>query len=406
MAAIALLSVCKATETGVSRFRQAMRSRPATTMQITCIDDEGEFAALKGDWSRAYASDPNAEVFVSWEWLDSWLQISPHRWFVLAAREREGDRFVAFLPLATRVVSVRGIPLIRELHMAGKPFGPLTGFVADPEHEASALAALGEYVRDELAWDEFRLADTIDPRGASLLASFASPRFEVQREEPLCCPYLPLPASWDDYLQESLSHKGRFNLRRSLRQIEALEGYRTTHPTAATIDDEIRTLLTLWESRWGGASDLARGEYRHMYREAFEDGRLFMRTLWVHETPIASLAAFVDPVKRTVSYYTSGFDSEFARYSPGKAIVGHCIRDAIAGKFDTFDFLVGGHEYKLSFFGAKERYATTAVVSRKSLRRTVGRALLGVRARASGFRRSSRPGPSTASNGEDVDGVH
>jgi CelD/BcsL family acetyltransferase involved in cellulose biosynthesis len=394
-----------ATEAGVPRLREAMRSRPATTMQIQCIDDEQQLAALEGDWSRVYARDPNAEVFVSWQWLDSWFRISPHRGFILAAREPESGRFVAFLPLATRVVSVKRVPLIRELHMAGKPFGPLTGFVADPEHETSALAAMGEYVRDELAWDEFRLADVIDPRVASFLASFASPRFEVQREEPLCCPHLPLPASWDDYLRDSLSHKGRFNLRRSLRQLEALEGFRTTQPTAATVDEEIQTLLTLWESRWGEASDLTRGEYRHMYREAFEGGRLFMRTLWVHETPIASLAAFVDPVKRTVSYYTSGFDAEFARYSPGKAIVGHSIRDAIAEKFDTFDFLVGGHEYKLGFFGAKERYATTAVVSRKSLHRTMGRALLAARARASGLWRSSRPSPSAASNNDDVDGV-
>ena len=350
-------------------------------MHIDRIDNLAQFERIKASWDAAYAADPNAQVFVSWNWLRAWFEISPSDWFVLAAKDERADEYVGFLPLATRSIRVSKIEVMRELSMGGKPFGPITGFVADPKHEDAAIAAFGEYVQEHVRWESLRLEEVLDPRIEHFLRRFSTKGFEVDRGEPLSCPYLPLPDSWDEYLTKFLSKKGRYNLKRGIGQVEALEGFRITSPNAETIDDEIDTLMKLWEARWGKAPESTLDQYRHMYRTAFRQDGLWLKTLWEGDTPIASLAAYVDPVKRSMAYYTSGFDRRYEKLSPGKVVVGYAIRDAIENGFEAFDFLVGGHDYKLSFFGASERFASSPVVTRHSLRRTVGHLL--VRARDS-----------------------
>ncbi len=350
-------------------------------MHIDRIDNLPQFEAIRANWDAVYASDPNAQVFVSWAWLRAWLEITPIDWFVLAAKDPGSGAYVAFLPLATRSIRVSKIEVMRELRMAGKSFGPLTGFVADPRHEGAAISALAAYVQKQVGWEVLHMEEVIDPRIEHFLAEFPAQDFKVVPGEPLSCPYLALPDTWEDYLANFLSKKGRYNLKRGIGQIEDLEGFRVTRPDRHTIDEEIETLLQLWESRWGKASESTLDQYRHMYRAAFAHDGLWLETLWDGETPIASLAAYVDPVRRSVLYYTSGFDQRYQKLSPGKVIVGYAIRDAIHNGFKEFDFLVGGHDYKLSFFGATERFATSPVVTRDSLRKTVGRLL--VRARDS-----------------------
>lgn len=354
------------------------------TLEIVRLDAAEAFESLRTNWGAVYAADPHAEVFVSWAFLDSWRRIAPDPWIVLAAHS--GDRYVAFLPLAMRTRSAGGLRLLRELYMAGKPFGPLTGFVAHPDHEEAALTAMGAYARTALEWDEIHLDEVIDPRLEHFLTGLRGPGVRIEMGEALSCPYLPLPDSFDDYLAARSRKKRRF-MQWSLRHIEALEGYHVTVPQPDTVEHEIDTLLRLWQARWGAASKETLASYHHMYGKAFEEGRLYMRTLWSGETPIASLAAFLDPVGRSISYYTSGFDDAFSNVSPGKAIVAHCIRDAIAEKYEVFDFLVGGHSYKIDFFGAVERYAAGAVASRRSVRRSLGRAALDAAEWLRGLRR-------------------
>ena len=98
-------------------------------MQVVGIEGRTAWRALRPAWEEAYAADPHAEVFVSFAWLDSWLQIAPQRWFVLAARPSSSEQPVAFLPLALHERRRWGVPLLRELSMAGKPHAPLTGLV-------------------------------------------------------------------------------------------------------------------------------------------------------------------------------------------------------------------------------------------------------------------------------------
>ena len=344
-------------------------------MEVDTIDQLPQFENLKSSWDSVYAADPHAQVFVSWAWLRGWLEITPNDWFVLAARRGTDGPYVAFFPLALRPVRVRGIGLMRELHMGGKPFAAYTGFLSLPEHETTAICAFAHFVQRQLNWEELHLAEVLDKRVHLFLQCFSPRRFDVRQLGRVSCPYVPLPNSWDEYLQRSLSKRGRFKLRRSIRSVEGLNGFHTIEAERETIGGQIETLLALWEARWGQATEEIRNRYRHMYRHAFSNDLLWLKVLKNGESPISAAACFVDPIKGSYCLYSAVYNPEYAALSPGKAVCGYGIRDAIRAGFKVFDFSLGAHDYKFHF-GSKERFTSSTILLRRSFRRTAGRLLL------------------------------
>jgi len=347
-------------------------------MEIKRIDTIAQFDALKSDWDRAYAEDPRAHVFVSWAWLRGWFEITPYQWFVLAAREDKDGPYLAFLPLAMRPMCIRGIVVLRELHMGGKPFADYTGFVSVPECEASALAAFGGYIRDRVAWEKFNLAEVLDSRLNVFLSQFLGKGWKIEKRRPLSCPYIQLPGSWNTHLQQNMSKKRRHEMQRIFRRVEELPGFRSTTSTENELKQHIDTLINLWEMRWGQMDGDVKSRYRHMFQHAFKHGLLCLRILWCGSIPLAALATFADPVKSTFYVYSMAYNPRFATQSPGKAIMGYNIRDAIEMGYSVYDFLLGGETYKYSF-GAIERMTSNVVVVSKSFRTKVGGLLLWLR---------------------------
>ena len=80
-------------------------------MHIDRIDNLAQFERIKASWDAAYGADPNAHVFISWDWLRAWFEICPRDWFVLAAKDERTDAYVGFLPLAMRSIRVSKIDI-------------------------------------------------------------------------------------------------------------------------------------------------------------------------------------------------------------------------------------------------------------------------------------------------------
>ena len=207
------------------------------------------------------------------------------------------------------------------------------------------------------------MKDVLDPRLDLFLRDFSPKKFDVQQLNRISCPYIPLPNNWEQYLQEFLGSKTRRNLRYYSRKVEGLDGFHMTYLRADNLDDQIDTLLTFWQARWGRNAD----GYRPLLRRSFENDCLWLAVLWQASTPIAALSAFVDRQKQTFSYYMSGFNKEMAELSPGTVIVGYSIRYAIENGFQVYDFLRGDEAYKFSF-GATERFTTSVLIVRKNPR--------------------------------------
>lgn len=343
-------------------------------LSVEVIDTPEKFERVAVAWNAIYAEDTHAQVFLSWDWLRNWFDITPYRWLVLAVTRAVEDAYVAFLPLAITTAGRLGLHE-RQLYLGGKPISDYCGFVAAPDAAEAALKSLSAFVFRELAWDRFHVAHVIDDRLGLFLSALDDAQFSVNWDSPVKCPYAELPADFDTYV-DSLSPKTRFNLRRSMRIIEALPDFRATEGADDGYERDLDVVLELWRRRWGALSPADAGRYRTQLTRAADGGRLWLRMLWSGTTPIAGLVSLRDPVKRDWHYYFGGYNADFARYSPGKAVIGWSIRDAIVQGYKRFDFLLGAEEYKSSFCGTHVRLARSATVLRMNIASRLRRRLL------------------------------
>ena len=172
----------------------------------------------------------------------------------------------------------------------------------------------------------------------------------VSREER--CSVLPLPGSWDEYL-EGLSGKNRHELRRKMRRLDReLPGTTVhSHATVKGLSDAMTAFLALHrQSRPGKARfmDERMEEFFRTVAGALMD-RGWLR-LWFLELEGEPLAACLTyEYEGSVGLYNSGFDPMRAALSPGIVLLCHVIRDAVERGFRRFDFLRGDEPYKYGF---------------------------------------------------------
>jgi CelD/BcsL family acetyltransferase involved in cellulose biosynthesis len=340
-------------------------------MEITIIDDLDQFEELKTAWDAVYSSDDRAQIFLSWAWLRGWFEVTPNPWFVLAVRLDNRSPYVGFFPLSIRFVQKYKLNLFRELRMGGDSSADYTGFICLPEYEEKAISAFAIYVQQQLEWDVFLMKNVLDPRLDIFLKYFSQNNFKVQEVNRTCCPYIPLPKTWDQYLQDFLGSNTRQNLRRRLRKIETSTDFRFIQAQEDNIENQIEALLTLWQQRWGLKPEQLLNVKRSIFRRCFENNCLWLNVLWKGKTPIAAIGIFVEQQKKIFYFYTTGYDAKFSNLAPGRMMMAYSIRYAIENGFQVYDLLRGDEDYKFSFFGAKKRFNTSVTISRTSLRGTL-----------------------------------
>jgi CelD/BcsL family acetyltransferase involved in cellulose biosynthesis len=142
--------------------------------------------------------------------------------------------------------------------------------------------------------------------------------------------------------------------------------------TVAQADDleqQIETLLAMWQERWGphplGLENV--DVYRTILRRCMENGLLTLYTLWHADTAIAAMTCLVDRQKSTVSAHIIAWNGRFAKMSPGTMMYGYSIQDAIQNGMQEYDFLRGDEGFKRDRLGAADRLNTSLLVTRKSL---------------------------------------
>ncbi len=247
------------------------------------------------------------------------------------------------------------------------------------EQVSDSLDALVVAGRETQFWSEFLSAsrDLFASRplllpnlveGSASIASLpqvsAELGYEYRLEEMDRSPYVPLPASFDEYLQR-LGTKERHELRRKIRRAEeatpALE-FRVTR-TKEEFDRDFPAFLSLHRK---SQTDKARfmdermaGFFREMADGFFSAGRLRLGILSGGDGDLA--AALQLEWNGSLLLYNSGFDPAARASSPGVVLLARCIEDAIRHGFAEYDFLRGRERYKYDL-GGTDRIVYRAVL--------------------------------------------
>ncbi|MBY5819327.1 GNAT family N-acetyltransferase [Rhizobium leguminosarum] len=338
-------------------------------MRIDIIDTIAGFEAVRENWDQVFLEDPDAQHFLSWIWLKNYLS-RRRRWFILALRERDPEApYVAFFPLRliTHLNEKTGL-FYDEIIMAGNFAADYTGFIVRPDYEHHAIAGFASFLKHQ-NWTDLKLEYFSGPAGRreKMIEALQGPEVMFRDSSPknsenidnTICPIVPLPASFDDYLEERMSSQTRQKLRRFLRKVEGDDIYRITMATAETIDRDLDILFNLWRIKWSARKGAERTERliittREMLMDSFNCGNLEVPVFWHGDQPLGALANIVDRQKKAILFYITGRDENWKTPSPGLILHGYCIRRAIEHGFKTYDFLRGNEPYKY-MFGAEER---------------------------------------------------
>ncbi len=349
-------------------------------MHIDVIDELSAFTALRHDWDMVYQADPEAQYFLSWQWLSDWLTVHQTSWFVLAAKYNETDRgYVAFLPIRMGTVFDKKHGFSNEIHFAGAGFSDYAGLLTRPGFEAETVPAFVKYLKRKVNWARFTMDNLMmsDQRRRLFLRDFDKIRFV---HAPIVyndfdgttdhgiCPSADLPVDWEEYVK-SLSTNNRQKIRRLLRKVDGSKDYRIALSDADSFDENLTMLLDYWKIKWApskGADrvhEIAQRNYSMLARCA-QNGTLLLPVFWHGDRPVAALATLIDNCKRSLLFFITGRDETYNEMPAGYLLHAYSIRYAIAHGFTTYDFLRGNEPYKYLFASQERRLRAVSVVTK------------------------------------------
>jgi CelD/BcsL family acetyltransferase involved in cellulose biosynthesis len=340
-----------------------------TTPALTCkiVSDAAEAESLRPAWSDLLQRCERNELTQTPDWLLTWWRVfgtSQGRELKLALLH-DGDRLVGLAPMLRRRHWYRNwLPFQRlELLASGELaehgiYSNHIGILAERGLEAKVANRLVEAIASGAfgRWDEVVLpmmsADTALPD--LLVDAFRAAGYSAEATVPAGAPYIPLPASWKDYLR-GLSAHARRNIERSMKAFDKWSDGTTALECIATPADLERVkaiLMSLHHERWSSAdqagvfrSPLFLDFHERMMQTLAERGALELLILRARGEPMAALYSMVWAGK-VICYQTGRRIDVPATIRPGSVLFALAIRRAIEQGRREFDLQADEAFYK------------------------------------------------------------
>lgn len=321
-------------------------------MKTQVYTDAAGFAALHQEWNPLLRDSASDTLFLTWEWQSTWWEhLGEGELYLIAVRDGGHLSGIAPLYLTTSDDGLKTLSVV-----GCRDVSDYLDLIAASGQEAKVYGALLDWLESDEApaWD---LADLCNMPSASpthsLLAEMAADRgYQVHTEVEDICPIIPLPATWDDYLN-SLSKKQRHEIRRKLRRAEGsgqINWYivNEEHDLAA----EMEAFIELHQKSHVDKDEFMDAQMKGFFHAAaqvlHEAGWLQLAFMEVNGEKAATMLNF--DYQDSIMVYNSGYNPhKYARLSPGIVLLAYCIQWAIELGRSKFDFLRGDEEYKYRF---------------------------------------------------------
>jgi CelD/BcsL family acetyltransferase involved in cellulose biosynthesis len=242
------------------------------------------------------------------------------------------------------------------------------------ERREEAAAAFISYLDKELASDGLIFRATLVPEDSALLALLRRHSAEfssnpaVEERIMTQAPYIPLPATWDDYFR-TLSGKKRWFLRRRLRSLQEEHHIEFSECTEDSLDDVLNTFVDLHQRRWQSVNirgTFSNPKMKELYRDV---ARRFLARGWLHFSCLkvdGEIASAIYSYVYNGRFYaaTAARDIRYSKYSIGHLHYMFLIEYAIKRDLQEFHFLQGEEPYKLRWTNSARRYSQVAAIRR------------------------------------------
>ena len=332
-------------------------------MSVTIYRDPTVFETLAAEWNGLVDANPASPPFVRAEWLALWWRIVGQGALCIIAVRDAAEALVGVAPLY--LVEEAGERLLRQVGY-GRPFymeiSDYLDFVVAPGQEAALYAAVFDTLTgarpglEAPAWDRIELCNLggWSPLLTGVEAHAANWGLQVEKSPLSLCPVIPLPDTWDAYL-ESLDSKQRREIKRKLRRADGDidAGWYIVGPDH-DIRAEAQAFVDMMAGSGKGKEEFLIPQMREMFVEgmlaAQANGWLQLAFLVVRGRKAAAYLNF--DYHDRIWVFNSAINVEASGgISTGWVLLAQLIRRAIENGRKHYDFLRGDEEYKLHFGG-------------------------------------------------------
>jgi CelD/BcsL family acetyltransferase involved in cellulose biosynthesis len=287
-------------------------------------------------------------LFIHPGWLATWWRVFQPAARLLLLSIRKGERVLGLAPLMIQGDAAR---------FAGDPeiFDYQDFLVRSGEESRFFETILADLGHRQVSWLDLQTLRPDSTVLSHLVDLARASGFRVSLESAGNSLELPLPESWNDYLQ-LLDAKQRHEVRRKLRRLDEAGEWRfRSVRDSAEVSDSMSTFLELFKiSRQDKArfmTETMELYFRELAREMAARGMLRLDFLDRGPGPAAGVITF-DFAGR-IYLYNNCFDPAQAELSCGILVKVLSIKSAIEHGKTTYDFLKGGETYK-HHLGGKE----------------------------------------------------
>jgi CelD/BcsL family acetyltransferase involved in cellulose biosynthesis len=326
-------------------------------MQVEIITDKAGFLSLQQYWDPLVTRAGIVNVFLTFEWLATWCDHFGYQQQLLVIVVRDDEGITGVAPLA--ITQREGF---RRLGFIGAGLADYEDFIIAQDHDEGREALLEAIflAADRIGgWDIFQLnkipGDSANFESlAAVLQRRPGPPASLRTFS--TAPYVSIKTGWEDYWLGLTKHF-RTDSERQLRRLEREKGAVSyQEPTDLTELNHYLELLIKWHlerrSKIKGSyslfEDTTRVEfYKDLALRFFSTGWLSMIGMRSGAETVAVNFGFNYAGKHFAVIPT--FSEAYSRYSPGRLLLIHLVKESFDRGFKEFDMCYGDEGYKFSF---------------------------------------------------------
>ena len=327
-------------------------------MNVSIVEDMTAFEALEGEWNSLLQQSSANTIFLTWEWISSWLEIysSRYKLFVIVVRNDE-NKLIGLAPLYISNYKLLFMIKLRMLRILGdRDCGSeYPNWIALKDKEKAVYEIIAKALcehEQKNKWDCIWIPNLSGWNGSYRNIVNACNRADMlvnQRERQFG--YFVLPATYNEY-EKSLSSNRRSQLRRQRKKMFVDE----TIEIACCEDEKDLPIFLEWLFDLHHKRRLLVGDigtfkrkplqmkfYQSFTRKALQNNWLFICVLKAQGTAKAIQLGYI--YNNVYLQLQEGFEPDFLS-GAGNVLRAENIRHYIEAGLSEYDFLEGYTEHK------------------------------------------------------------
>ncbi len=337
---------------------------------------EKEFLDVKHEWNSLLENSVTNEVFLLWEWVNSWWEVfkdSSKELYLLRGKNPMGET-IGIAPFYLQKQTLFGTRKRNIIRFCSslETYPDHLDVITTKEYEHLFPEAILEYlIQNGNDWDLIKL-DGVDENAIfkKYLTSTPTERkgFLVSSACDSPCPYLVIDRSFKDYLRSFSPKKRQTLLRKRRILLEREKAMLKTVRRDEEPEKYIQELFALHRERakQKGIKTTFSGEdtyafHNKVIHSLLRENKVVLAFLYKGASPL--VAYYCIKHNKKVYYYQAGLSYEGEKRSAGTVLFSLLLEDAFEERDKEFDFLRGSEEYK--YFWTKAYRKNYSITLRK-----------------------------------------